>query len=497
MTPNHIQPPVHPRLGRGNNFVPELAGVCTYEEAAREGLGVEENVAFLKRLSWAGQRANDLLLASLNCTAEWEVKDAFSLHAYLGAEHTRAVQERVAELRHPPHNFHTAPNEKLEAFCQELLRSSGTVEVLVALYRVLLPAMIRAYGWHGAHTNPLADHPTRRALRLARLEDEEAVAWGEAALLALLDSPEKAEAARKWQEHLGKYLSAAGGVSGHEQVLQAPEGEENELPAPRAKSPLRSEEIDWTPRRDSRIESYNFNFPPHWVYAQRERPESERALALVCKRLLEMDVPEMMASIIYKQREAALDAGSPKPWAYTSEMCRQVWDEARHSMLGEAWFSARGIDWTKIPLNVGFSLGLNSLATPQEAHAALYWIEQGLMPSKSGKAYEWRTARDAGDRLAMLFMDYDWADEVLHVHIGHWITEELGSRKAAEEAGERAFARVMAIRRDRQAQEEAEHPQRDWWPGFVRDALGIEAAPLEDSALNEQDAPWKAAATSG
>ena len=41
--PNAVQP-VHPRLG-----VPELAGVCTYEEAARSGLGVEENVALLKR----------------------------------------------------------------------------------------------------------------------------------------------------------------------------------------------------------------------------------------------------------------------------------------------------------------------------------------------------------------------------------------------------------------------------------------------------------------
>ncbi len=491
MKPNVTEPPIHPRLGHDGHFVPELAGVCTYEEAAREGLGVEENVALLKRYNWVEQRINDLILAKLNSTPEWEVKDAFALHAWLDAEHAQSLQERVADLRHPPHNFHLAPDPKLEALCQEALRSSSTIETLTALYAVLKPALLSAYERHMERTNPLADAPTRRILRFLIIEERESIEWGQKAIRALCDSDEKRHEIETWQNHLHKYLQAAGGVSGSEPRL------DEELPAARAQAPLRSAEIDWTPQRDSRLESYNFNFPPHWVYAQTERPESERALALVCKRLLEMDVPEMMASIVWKQREAALQAGKPKPWAYTSEMCRQMWDEARHSMLGEAWLANRGIDWTKVPLNVGFSLALNSLATPQEAHAALYWIEQGLMPSKTGKAYEWRTARDAGDRLAMLFMDYDWADEVLHVHIGHWIIEEMGSRKAAEEAGEAAFGRVMSIRRERQHIEEHAHPQREWWNEFVRDALNIEAAALEESVAGEQDAPWKAVATNG
>src|SRR5204863_198768 len=143
-------------------------------------------------------------------------------------------------------------------------------------------------------------------------------------------------------------------------------------------------------------------------------------------------------------------AGQPKPWEYSREMCRQVWDEARHSMMGEAWLASRGIDFTRVPLNVGFSLGLNTLATPTESHAALWWIEQGLMPKTTGKAYEWRTAREAGDDLATLFMDYDWADEVLHVHIGRrWLVKDLGSREEAEKLGSEAFSRVMAIRRKR------------------------------------------------
>jgi hypothetical protein len=151
----------------------------------------------------------------------------------------------------------------------------------------------------------------------------------------------------------------------------------------------------------------------------------------------------------------------------------------------------RGIDWTAMRSTSAFRSRLNSLATPQEAHAALYWIEQGLMPSKTGKAYEWRTARDAGDGSRCSSWTTTGPTRCLHVHIGHWIVEEMGGRKAVEAAGEEAFARVMSTRRERQALEESEHPQREWWSDFVRDALGIEAAPLDEGSTDEQDAPWK------
>jgi hypothetical protein len=407
----------------------------------------------------------------------------------------------VAELRHPPHNFHRPPDDALESWLQEALRSQGTVELLVALYRVIKPALLEAYRAHLAETHPLVDHPTRRFLRFIVQEEEEMVQWGQAALEALLRDGETRAAAEAWESHLRAYLDAAGGVIG------ADEGERGEgrgesgnqtptrpytrtRPQPRASQPFRP---DFFPRRDSRFESYNYHFPPHWIYAQRDRPADERMLALVCKRLLEMDVPEMMASIIWRAREEALTEGKPKPWDYTRDMCRQVWDEARHSMMGEAWLAGRGVDFTRIPLNIGFSLGLNQLATARESHAALYWIEQGLMPKTTGKAYEFRTAREAGDRLAALFMDYDWADEVLHVHIGRrWVVKELGSREEAERLGSEAFGRVMAVRRARGLEGARETEQREWWPEFCEETLGYRPEPLAPEVYEtpDEDAPW-------
>jgi hypothetical protein len=510
---------VHPCLG-----IPELGGICRYEEVGKPGFSVEENVARLKRYNWVETRLTDLFLTQLTATPEWEVKDAFALHMWLDAEHAKWLQQRIAEMRHPPHNFHVPPDPTLEAWLQEALRSRGTVELLVAIYRVVKPALLEAYRAHYERTNPLVDHPTRRLLRFIIQEEEEMIQWGEAALQALVNdeageprfgaegdsgggrAPGRAQA-EAWEAHLRAYLAAAGGVAA-DGVVEVSSGEATSvdrpvtsshhhiitssaaIPAPRAAAPL---EPDWVPRRDSRFESYNYLFPPHWVYAQRERPADERMLALVCKRLLEMDVPEMMASIIWRAREAALAAGQPKPWDYTAEMCRQVWDEARHSMMGEAWLVNRGIDFTQVPLNIGFSLGLNTLVSPLEAHAALWWIEQGLMPRTTGKAYEWRTACESGDPLATLMMDYDWADEVLHVHIGRrWLVKELGSREEAERLGQEAFSQVMAIRREHGLERAQQTEQRDWWPEFCEQVLGYRPEPLAPEVYEtpDEEAPW-------
>lgn len=473
-------PPTHPRPG-----IPELGGVCSYAEAAQPGLGVEENVALLKRYNWVETRLTDLALAYLTSTPEWEVKDALCLHLWHDSEHALWLQSRVAELRHPPHAFHQPPDPALESWLQEALRPASTIELLVSIYRVVRPALLDAYRTHLERTHPLVDQPTRRFLRFIIQEEEEAIAWGEAALAALLTDDAKREEAAAWETHLRAYLAVAGGIDGRGERVSA-----ETLPSARATTPL---EPDFTPRRDERFESFNYHFPPHWIYAQHDRPADERMLALVCKRLLEMDVPEMMSSIIWKAKAEALAANDPKPWEYTRDMCRQMWDEARHSMMGETWLANRGIDFTQVPLNVGFSLGLNKLATPKEAHATLWWIEQGLMPRTTGKAYEWRTAREAGDPLATLFMDYDWADEVLHVHIGRrWLVKQIGSREEAERLGSEAFSRVMAVRRQHGLEGAAETEQREWWPDFCEGVLGYRPEPLAPEVYEtpDADAPW-------
>ena len=92
---------------RSYHDLPAVAGVATMAEAARPGLSVEEVVRRHKRHHFALKRLFEILTAKITAEPIYELKTAFSLHAYLCAEHVTALRTRVAEMREPP--LHAAP----------------------------------------------------------------------------------------------------------------------------------------------------------------------------------------------------------------------------------------------------------------------------------------------------------------------------------------------------------------------------------------------------
>src|SRR5919202_959099 len=106
--------------------IPELAGLATYEEAARVGYSVDENVRRLLRLHWAERRLMHIALSHLPATPEWEVKCALALHQWQDAEHAEALRRRVGEMRSPPPGMDEAPDEALDAWLEEVRRARGT-----------------------------------------------------------------------------------------------------------------------------------------------------------------------------------------------------------------------------------------------------------------------------------------------------------------------------------------------------------------------------------
>lgn len=431
--------------------LPPLAKVATYEQAAHIGLGVDETVNRLMRYAWIAKRTMEVALYWLNPTPEWEVKEALSLHAYLAAEHAQAFRVRVSEMRNPMPDMEKSPDVRLDRFFDELLTASTTAEKITAVYGVLKPALLAAYEVHNEAANPLVDYPTRRILRFLILEERDAAAWGADAIAAIGE-------VSAFKAHLNDYLAAAGGIDGHV-------SDPTPLPPSRVQQPFQP---DFFPRRDARFaQQGNFIFPPHEVARAEGVSAEERTLALMCKRTLEMDVPEAMARMI--------TAATAQPWTYYVDMCRQLWDEARHAMMGSVYFEKLGVDWKRdIPLHPGFSIRLNQHMTANEAHAALYTIEQSLMPATTGKKYEWEVAGEASDELARLFQDFDWADEVLHVRIGRdWGIPSSGmSRQEFQALGSQRLIETETVL-DQYAQPER---QVNWWPAFVQRVLGQPSA---------------------
>ena len=468
---------------RSYRGLPTLAGLATIAEATRPGLGVEACVARLKRYHYAFKRLHEIFTARITAEPIYELKSGFSHHAYLCAEHVEALRLRVGEMREPPLGLEAVPDPALEIAFDEILAAPTTAELLVGLYEVAIPALDAALARHQADTNPLTDAPSVRVCRFARLELADLIDFGRKSIACLVDAPARA-ALQPWVHQLHDALKAAGGLDG----TSEPSGQ----PVARLHS-ARPYVYDPVPRRDERfVDLYNQGVNAEAFLYNPDLDPRPKALMMLFKRLREIDVPEMMASIII-QTEG-------KPWGYYRDMTRQLWDEARHAMMGEVGFVANGVDWTQARITHNWSLRLNTECSPLERHAVLYFIEQGLMP-KTGKRFEWEVGVRSGDPLIATIQDYDWADEVLHAAIGReWYIPQVGNWKEALDYGDRCWSKVLSNWAAVKEQGLTEH--ENWWPAIYLQACrawGTDPDPAAlafDETYDGRRADFKAVASS-
>ncbi|PWU17554.1 MAG: hypothetical protein C5B50_11035 [Verrucomicrobia bacterium] len=466
--------------------LPELAGVSCLKAAMAPGLSVDECVRRLKRYHYALKRLHHILVARITAEPLYELKMGFSLHAHLCAEHVSAMRKRVGEMREPPLGLEAVPDHNLELLFDEILCSPETEELLLGVYEKALPSLKQALEHHLQQTNPLVDHPTVRLCRFALLELADMIQFGQQAISALVDKSRRQQAA-DWLTLLDTALAAAGGLDGSQKKLtqltelteltKESEANSNKL-APNGQPGLERRystkpyQYDRVPKRDHRFpDPYNMGVNAEVFLYDEKFPPQPKTLMMFYKRLREVDVPEMMASIITET--------TGKPWEYYADMTRQLWDEARHAMMGEVGFANLGINWPeKVMINYTWSLALNTQLKPIERHAVLYFIEQGLMP-KHGKRFEWEVGMASNNPLSALFQDYDWADEVLHARIGRdWYLKDFKDARQAVQYGDQCWSRVLMNWEDWRRQGLTQH--RNWWPELYRDACrrwGIEPDP--------------------
>ncbi len=443
--------------------LPPLAGLCGVDTATHANWSLDESVRRLLRLHYCLKRLHETLIAHLASEPIYELKTLYSHHAYLFAEQVTLVRRRVSEMRQPPLGLDKVPCPGLEQLMDEILCASCTRDLLFGVYAVALPAVCTACRRLENDAHPLADAPTVRVAKLMHFELTEVLQAGTDVIEAVRRNDPSFQSERI--DYYRSILSAAGDIDGTESVdLDAkPERRESAQPF----------QYDSQPQRDERfVDSYNAGVNPEaFLYDQRFSPR-DKTLMMYYKRIREIDVPEMMASILFELRDV-------EPWEFHAEMTRQLWDEARHAMMGEVGFNALGIDWTKIPINFTWSRNLNSQLSARERHGVLFFIEQGLMP-RTGKKYEWEVGVQSGDPLSALFQDFDWADEVLHAQIGRrWYVPKFGSLNEAMKYGDDCWSQVLSHWQEYKDDGLTEH--RNWWPEIYADACknwGVDPDPV-------------------
>lgn len=431
--------------------LPALAGLATIAEATRPGLSVEGCVTRLKRLHYAFVQLHQIFTARITAEPIYELKSGFAHHAFLCAEHVQAIRTRVGEMREPPLGLEVVPDPNLEIFFDEILAAPKAEDLLLGLYEKALPALAAALDAYRRDTNPLADAPSTRVCRFARLEVGDMIDFGKRSIACLIE--EQARSSQEgWLQLLDDCLAAAGGLDG--------------TASPSSQTITRQHSArpyvyDPVPQRDERFQDpWNQGVNAEAFIYSDDFPAQPKALMMLYKRLREIDVPEMMASIIHQTPD--------QPWEYYRAMSRQLWDEARHAMLGEVGFVALGVDWSQARITHNWSYRLNTECNPLERHAVLYFIEQGLM-TKTGKRYEWELACASGLPLMATIQDFDWADEVLHAQLGReWLIPQIGDLKKTLEFGDKCWSRILSNWREVRDKGLTRH--ENWWPAIYAQA---------------------------
>jgi len=434
-------------------------------EAVNSDWSLDESVIRLKRMHYVLRRIHETLIARIPGEPVYELKTLYSHHAYICAEQVTAMRNRVSEMREPPLGLDKVPSSGLESTLNELSRCPDTVLFLSGVYSIVLPACVAACEDLRLDAHPVADAPTVRIAKLMAYELKEVCQTGVQCIDCLI-SDEAPPELNDWNDHLQATLDSAGSIDG-----KTPGGEPI--------SPLWYADNEacyqHEPRRDERFrDPYNAGVNPEAFLYSKEYSAADKTLMIYYKRLREIDVPEVMATIL-------TDLGTAEPWEFHMEMSRQLWDEARHAMMGEIGFAAQQIDWTEIPINFTWSRNLNTQLTPRERHGVLFFIEQGLMP-KTGKRYEWEVAAESGDPLAKLFQDFDWADEVLHAQIGRrWYVPRYQSLNEAMTYGDKCWSQVLSKWQEYKDKGLTDH--RNWWPELYSKACVLRGVTPDPKTL--------------
>ncbi len=186
----------------------ELPGAFSVEESARR----------VGHYKWIEMKLFEALGGWVATVPELDVKMRLGTHCYHHAWHAELFHKRLPELREMNADRMTKPGAPgLVDFVEALTEPEApelTIETLVGVYRVLIPAKVAAYTYHLNNTSQITDAPTIRSLTFV-LQDEMAD-WrdGEMLLQSLIESPDEIERATAHQARLQRLLVAAGGIAG-------------------------------------------------------------------------------------------------------------------------------------------------------------------------------------------------------------------------------------------------------------------------------------------
>jgi hypothetical protein len=372
--------------------------------AAQSHINIDQNVELLKRYAYLEKACMHTLAGWLPGVPEWEAKNEIGLHIWESADAANELYGRLRELRcwHPDRGIGTA----LDMLARDLNDAQNTGELIATVYLVIKRALLDAYRAHPDATWADFDRPTVKTTEKLLPATERQIAWAERFFGSIAANyPGYA----LWRDYIAGVLEADGGVSGlgaKRDLPMRPDGHACLLPW---------QECQRMPTWS--VFDPNVDFEPD----RKADPDAHR-LWRFKHYLNEMTAAETLGSILWLT--------SDMPWEYKHNVSRHLWDEIRHSQLGQIRIQQLGLRIEDVPQVVQIYNVMMTLPAVDQYALLTTVIEPNGMPEKVANREHWE---EIEDDISAAAVSYDWSDENFHVRWGKkWTPVLLETYKYAE-----------------------------------------------------------------
>ncbi len=399
---------------------------------AHQHISIEQNVEYLKRYAFFERACMRTLAGWLPGVPEWEAKNEIGLHISETADAVDALYQRLRELRCYQPERDISP--LLPEVAKALDEAQNSAEVIAAVYLVVKKGLLEAYHRHPETTWSEFDKPTVKITEQLLPALERQVAWAEQFFPTISANYPGWEA---WRDFVAGLIASDGGITGAQTPSAAPErpaGHELLLPWKTCQRmpdwPIFDPNADLQPDREREPEAYRLWRFKHYVN--------------------EMTASETLGSILWMLPEM--------PWEFQHNAARHLWDEIRHSQLGQTRVQQLGLKVSEVPQVVQIYNVMMTLP-PVDQYALLTTvIEPNGMPEKTTNREHWE---QIDDEISAAAVSYDWSDENFHVRWGKkWtpvMLQVYGYKETPEEIHDRMEAWLVENTPVKMQQKHAQH----------------------------------------
>ena len=402
-----------------------MVKVLPSSRQAHQQARVDQASGFLKRCYVIERQLMRTLAAWFVETSHWDLKRQIANDMWETSRHADALRTRILELRYPRRDVDKKYNAGLMNLMAECAKATDNREFVGGVYGVLLPALLQAYDDYLGRSDSLDDAPTIYQLRHI-MTDKRAQIDRMQSLVNDVE-PELWDSTQQWQEYLGLILDSIGGVTGLDKL--------GDKPVDHACAGRADYDVTRQVQRDSRWRPVLFHLPHENKYdvagrnAWRRIEQLDKRVAMqvwsAISHFNEIWAAEVVAASMW-------DFDS-QPWDFYLDLARWAWDETRHSTMG--YRALQGWGWD-VPELIPWGNALYNAMGPMpplQRLALLYFYEEGLLRAGT-KQVELKILESAQDDGSAQDMDFDWADEAIHVSFGfRWLRHLLGDDKAGKE----------------------------------------------------------------